>query len=88
MIEPEDENLSASILAQIQEHDSRTPCPRCKRGALAMRMPDLEDLDACIVIRDGFNKFRRNFSPEMEDRFQRLNHVIAYMHAMIAGTKE
>lgn len=66
----------------------RKTCPTCKRGGMGLPTPDLNDLEALITIRDGFDKHRRNFSPEMLDVFRRFDRVISYMHSVIAGTVE
>jgi hypothetical protein len=52
-----------------------------------MAPPVLDDLEALIAIRDGFNKHRRSFSPIIEDQFRRFDSVIGYLHRMIAGTR-
>lgn len=64
----------------------RKTCPECKRGAMGLPTPDLEDLEALIQIRDGFDAHRRNFTPEMRDVFRRMDRVISYLHSLVAGT--
>lgn len=66
------------------ENNSRKACPTCRRGAVSIPLPTVDDLEAMIEIRDGFNNLRRSFSPEMEERFKRFDAVISYMHSMIS----
>lgn len=80
------DDVFASAVETIRRATEDT-CPHCKRGAASFSAPDYEDLEALMSIRDGFNKHRRNFSPLVEDQFQRFNKTIAYLHRLIAGTK-
>jgi hypothetical protein len=63
-------------------------CLRCGRGAANVAAPTLDDLEAIMLIRDGFNKFRRDFSPAVAEQFRRLDRTISYLHRMIAGTRD
>jgi hypothetical protein len=63
-------------------------CSNCGRGATGMAAPDLDDLEAIIAIRDGFNKHRRSFSPLVEEQFRRLDRTIGYLHRMIEGGRD
>ena len=72
------EQLDASV---------RQRCEYCGRGAAKMALPTLEDLEAIMEIRDGFDGLRKDFSPLIADRFRRLDNTINYLHVMIAGSK-
>jgi hypothetical protein len=62
-------------------------CSKCGRGAAGVAAPTLDDLEALIAIRDGFNQHRRSFSPLVEEQFRRFDSTISYLHRMIAGSK-
>jgi hypothetical protein len=81
------EDMAGHVVGAM-EQSIKQACPECKRGGVNLPMPAVEDLEALIEIRDGFNKHRRNFSPEMEERFRRFDTTIAYLHAMIAGSED
>lgn len=66
----------------------RASCPTCGRGGVGLVTPTVEDLEALIEIRDGFNDLRRNFTPEMEEKFRRFDTSIGYFHALIVGTTD
>jgi hypothetical protein len=80
------EDLAGEVVGSM-EYSIKEACPTCKRGGVNLPLPEVEDLEALIDIRDGFNKHRRNFSPEMEERFKRFDKTIAYLHAMMAGAQ-
>lgn len=82
----QDDSVYSAVAETVQD-SIRQSCPMCGRGAAGLPTPDLDDLEALITIRDGFNKHRRDFSPAMADRFQRLDRVISYLHVLIEGTK-
>lgn len=77
----------AETVAGTMEESIKQMCPTCKRGAATIAAPTMEDLDALVDIRDGFNKLRREFSPMMAERFQRFDRTISYLHTMIAGSE-
>lgn len=79
------EELAGTVVGSM-EQSIKQACPTCKRGAVNLSAPDFDDLDALVEIRDGFNKHRREFSPEMEERFKKFDKTIAYLHAMMAGS--
>lgn len=79
--------LVEDVMKHLEEQSVRAPCPTCKRGGTGLMMLDYEDLEALIVIKEGFDKYRRNFTPEMAERMNRISKVIGYVHAMIAGTR-
>jgi hypothetical protein len=81
------EDLAGEVAGSMEE-SIKQACPTCKRGAANLALPAVEDLEALIDIRDGFNKHRRNFSPEMAERFRRFDSTIAYLHAMLAGAQD
>jgi hypothetical protein len=81
-----DDALYGDAVHSIQEAAAGT-CPSCGRGAAGSAAPDLDDLEALISIRDGFNKHRRNFTPIVEDQFRRFDRTISYLHRMIAGSR-
>lgn len=66
----------------------RATCPTCERGGVGLATPTVEDLEALIEIRDGFNDLRRSFTPDVEEKFRRFDNTIGYMHALIVGTKD
>lgn len=82
-----DDDLYREALYSIKSAAEDT-CNRCGRGAASMAAPDLDDLEALIRIRDGFNKHRRNFTPAVEEDFRRFDRAIGYLHRMIQGSKE
>jgi hypothetical protein len=65
---------------------AREACPTCGRGGVNMALPTEEDLKHLIEVKEGFDKLRRNFSPEMRARMESVDAVISYMHVLIAGT--
>lgn len=65
----------------------RSTCSSCGRGAAGLPTPDLDDLEALIQIRDGFNARRLDFSPAMAERFRRFENTIGYLHVLIEGTR-
>lgn len=81
-------NELAEAALNKMELSVRQTCPTCKRGAAGVAPPDLDDLEALVLVRDGFDDFRRNFSPEMADRFRRFDNVIGYLHALIVGSED
>lgn len=85
-MEKDDELFRAA--ADRIKSDVEGTCPSCGRGAANMAAPDLDDLEAIIRIRDGFNKFRRDFSPAVAEQFRRLDRTISYLHRMIAGSRD
>ena len=87
MMEDSDDSMFGSVAETIQETIRQT-CPTCGRGAAGLSTPSLDDLEALITIRDGFNKHRRDFSPTMADTFKRLDSVVSYLHVLIEGTKD
>lgn len=83
-----DDNSVFRNAAQAISESIRQTCPTCGRGAASLPTPDLADLEALIQIRDGFNNYRRDFTPAMADRFRRLDSVVGYLHVLIEGTKD
>ena len=81
----EDDVFSDALQSIVQRVEGT--CATCGRGAAGMAPPTLDDLEALIAIRDGFNKHRRSFSPIVEDQFRRFDSVIGYLHRMIAGSR-
>lgn len=84
-MENQDDSMYSRVAESVTETVRQT-CPTCHRGAAGISPPDLDDLEAIIQIRDGFNKYRRDFSPEMADRFKRLDGIVGYLHLLIEGT--
>lgn len=80
------EELAAEAASNIRSATEAT-CPKCRRGAWGAPVPVVEDLEAMIEIRDGFNNLRRQFTPEVEERFRRFDNVISYVHRLIVGTE-
>jgi hypothetical protein len=81
----EDDSVYSRVAETVQE-SIRSTCPTCHRGAAGLPTPDLDDLEAIITIRDGFNKHRRDFTPAMAERFRRLDSIVSYLHVLIEGT--
>jgi hypothetical protein len=81
------ENMYEEAAESIEE-SIRQSCPTCKRGAINMAMPTIEDLEALIEITQGFDRVRRSFSPGMEDKLRRLKGLAGYLHTMIAGSTD
>ncbi len=75
------------FVAETIQQSIRQTCSLCGRGAAGLPAPTLDDLEALITIRDGFNQHRRDFSPAMSDRFERLNRVVSYLHVLIEGSR-
>lgn len=76
------EELVGRAAANIHDSVRGTSCPTCGRGAAGIAAPTTEDIEALIEIRDGFNTLRREFSPEVEERFRRFDSTIMYLAAM------
>jgi hypothetical protein len=85
-MERKDDEVFGAAIGAISERAAQT-CPTCGRGAADSAAPTLDDLEALINIRDGFNKHRKDFSPLVEDHFRRFDRTISYLHRMIAGSK-
>jgi hypothetical protein len=65
---------------------AREACPTCGRGGVNLAMPTEEDLKHLLEVKEGFDKLRRNFSPEMRRRMESVDMIAGYLHALIAGT--
>lgn len=63
----------------------RDTCTRCGRGANELPVPTQEDMDALYELIDGYDMYRRRFTPEFEERIKRGKYVLGYLNSMRAG---
>lgn len=80
------QELVARVISNYTVPEFRSTCGSCGRGAAELPAPAEDDLDALYKIIEGFDMYRKEFTPEFAERINRAKYCLGYLNNMQAGT--
>lgn len=73
------------VIANHTVPEFHNACQCCKRGAVELPVPDLQDLEALHRMIEGFDMYRRRFTPEIQVQIDRAKYALGYLNSLHAG---
>lgn len=82
-----EKELRQQVIDNYTVPEFRYSCDNCKRGAVELPLPTQEDLDALYELINGYDMYRRRFTPDFEERINQGKYILGYLNSMRAGVR-